>query len=114
MDKLDWDDLWTEAMGRASWAKHPTRMSRMKAEQYDRDSKLRDRWNHQIDWIKSKLNIEDFDLPVSRVHLSPKSNYWRHFFPTKLQIFSVCLLFSMILDSIRYPQITFAFFSVCN
>ena len=29
----------------------------MKAKQYNRDSKLRDRWNAQVDWITSKLNI---------------------------------------------------------
>lgn len=58
MEKLDWNDLWTEAMERASWAKHPTRISRMKAEQYNRDSKLRDRWNNQVDWITSKLTID--------------------------------------------------------
>jgi precorrin-6B methylase 2 len=30
----------------------------MKAEQYNRDSKLRDRWNNQVDWITSKLTID--------------------------------------------------------
>jgi len=57
MDKLDWNDLWAEAMRRASWTKHPTRISRMKAEQYNRDSKLGERRNTQVDWIKSRLNI---------------------------------------------------------
>jgi SAM-dependent methyltransferase len=58
MTKLDWNYLWTEAIGRASWAKHPTQISRKKAEQYNSDSKLRDRWNHQVGWITSKLTID--------------------------------------------------------
>lgn len=58
MDKLDWNDLWKEAIGRASWVKHPTQISRVKAEQYNRDSKLRDRWKNQVDLITSKLKID--------------------------------------------------------
>ena len=60
-----------------------------------------------ISQINKKLifiRVEDFDLLISRALFIPKSNYQDHF---SLQI-------STILDSIRFPQITFSFFSVCN
>ncbi len=80
MNRIDWGEIWTGQMKKASWRNRhldagrndPNEYNRLRtiAEQYDLDSRARELISNQSDWILSRVNLHP-DLTIMDIGSGP-------------------------------------------